>query len=153
MGLGFCLWVPLISIASLKAQFPHTDPMGLGFQYVNFRGKQFSPCSWSKEGNPTEVEGHWFRVQILGCFFPFSRSVVSDSLRPHESRHTRPPCPSPTPGVHPDLGPLSQWCHPAISSLVVPFFSCPQSLPASKSYNYLSHRKRSTKFRLVKDVL
>jgi len=62
-----------------------------------------------------------------------SRSVVSDSLRPHESQHTRPPCPSPTPRVHPDSCPLSQWCYPAISSSVVPF-SCPQSLPASESF-------------------
>ena len=64
----------------------------------------------------------------------FSRSVVSDSLRPHESQHTRPPCPSPTPGVHSDSCPSSQWCHPAISSSVVPFSSCPQSLPASESF-------------------
>ena len=64
----------------------------------------------------------------------FSRSVVSNSLRPHESQHARPPCPSPTLGVHPDLRPSSRWCHPAISSSVVPFFSCPQSLPASKSF-------------------
>ena len=63
-----------------------------------------------------------------------SRSVVSDSLRPHESQHARPPCPSPTPGVHPDSHPLSQWCHPAISFSVVPFSSCPQSLPASESF-------------------
>ena len=58
----------------------------------------------------------------------FSRSVVSDSLRPHESQHARPPCPSPTPGVHSDSHPSSQWYHPAISSSVVPFSSCPQSL-------------------------
>ena len=64
----------------------------------------------------------------------FTRSVVSDSLRPHESQHARPPCPSPTPGVHSDSHPLSQWCHPAISSSVVPFSSCPQSLPASGSF-------------------
>ena len=60
----------------------------------------------------------------------FSRSVVSDSLRPHESHHARPPCLSPTPGVHPNSCALSQWCHPAMSS-VIPFSSCPQSLPAS----------------------
>ena len=64
----------------------------------------------------------------------FSRSVASDSFRPHESQHARPPCPSPTPGVHLDSCPLSQWCHPAISSSVVPFSSCPQSLPASESF-------------------
>ena len=61
----------------------------------------------------------------------FSHSVMSDSLRPHESQHARPPCPSPTPGVHSDSHPSSQWCHPAISSSVVPFSSCTQSLPAS----------------------
>ena len=64
----------------------------------------------------------------------FSRSVMSTSLRPHESQHTRPPCPSPTPRVHSDSSPSSQWCHPAISSSVVPFSSCPQSLPASESF-------------------
>jgi len=64
----------------------------------------------------------------------FSCSVVSDSLRPHESQHARPPCPSPTPRVHPDSRPSSQWCHPAISSSVVPFSSCPQSFPASESF-------------------
>ena len=64
----------------------------------------------------------------------FSRSVVSDSLQPHESQHARPPCPSPTPGVHSDSCPSSQWCHPAISSSVIPFSSCSQSLPASESF-------------------
>ena len=64
----------------------------------------------------------------------FSRSVVYDSLRPHESQHTRLPYPSPTPRVHPNSCPSSQWCHPAISSSVVPFSSCPQSLPASGSF-------------------
>ena len=63
-----------------------------------------------------------------------SRSVVSDSLQPHESQHTRSPCLSPTPGVHWDSRPSSRWCHPAISSFVVPFSSCPQSLPASESF-------------------
>ena len=64
----------------------------------------------------------------------FSCSVMSDSLWPHESQHNRPPCPSPTPGVHSDSRPWSRWCHPAISSSVVPFSSCPQSLPASESF-------------------
>ena len=59
----------------------------------------------------------------------FSHSVVSDSLRPHELQHARPSCPLPTPGAHPNLCPLSQWCHPTISSSVVPFSSCPQSFP------------------------
>ena len=64
----------------------------------------------------------------------FSRSVVSDSLRPHESQHARPPCPSTSPGVHSDSCPSSPWGHPAISSSVIPFSSCPQSLPASESF-------------------
>ena len=64
----------------------------------------------------------------------FSRSVVSDSLRPNESQHASPPCPSPTPRVHSDSRLLSQWCHPAISSSVIPFSSWPQSLPASESF-------------------
>ena len=64
----------------------------------------------------------------------FSRSVMSDSLQSDESQHARPPCPSSTPGVHSDSCPLSQWCHPTISSSVAPFSSCPQSLPASGSF-------------------
>ena len=66
--------------------------------------------------------------------FQFSCSVVSDSLSPHESQHTRPPCPSPTPRVHPNSCASSQWCHPAISFSVIPFSFCPQSLPASGSF-------------------
>ena len=64
----------------------------------------------------------------------FSRSVVSDSLRPHGLQHARPPCPSPTPRVYPNSCTLSRWCHPTISSSVIPFSSCPQSLPASGSF-------------------
>ena len=64
----------------------------------------------------------------------FSRSVVSDSLQPHKPQHSRPPCPSPNPWVHPNSCPLSQWCHPIISSSVVPFSSCPQSFPALGSF-------------------
>ena len=64
----------------------------------------------------------------------FSCSVVSDSLRPHETQHIRPPCPSPTPGVYSNSYPLSQRCHPTISSSVVPFSSCSQSFPASWSF-------------------
>ena len=81
----------------------------------------------------------WPLIQQKGCWhlmlmvLRFS-SVVSDSLQPHESQHARPPCPSPTPGVHSDSCPSSRWCHPAISSSVVPFSSCPQSLPASGSF-------------------
>ena len=84
-------------------------------------------------GSPWLTMSEWV---IVSCFssVQFSHSVVSNSLRPHESQHVRPPCPSPTPGVHSDSHPSSQWCHPAISSSVIPFFSCPQSLPASESF-------------------
>ena len=71
---------------------------------------------------------------ILKSSVQFSRSVVSDSLRPHESQHARPPCPSQTPRVDSNSCLLSRWCHPAISSSVVPFSSCPQPLPASGSF-------------------
>ena len=96
----------------------------------------FSAYYWS-EANSIQTRNCFPR--LLSCHVPFSSvqfscSVVSDSLRLHESQHARPPCPSPTPGVHPDSRPSSQWCHPAISSSIVPFFSCPQSLPASESF-------------------
>ena len=80
---------------------------------------------------------HWMCVQYRVCDctpVQFSRSVMSDSLRPHESQHTRSPCSSPTPGVYSNSCPSNRWCHPAISSSVAPFSSCPQSLPASGSF-------------------
>ena len=78
----------------------------------------------------------FFTVQLSYPYssVQFSLSVVSDSLWLHEPQHTRPPCPSPTPGVHPNSCPLSQWCHPTILSPVIPFSSCPQSFPASGSF-------------------
>ena len=76
----------------------------------------------------------------------FSHSVVSDSLQPHESQHARPPCPSPSPGVHSDSRPSSPWSHPAISSSVVPFSSCPQSLPASVFCNESTLCRRWPKY-------
>ena len=77
----------------------------------------FSAIIWSHQFGPIQ----------------FSHSVMSDSLQPHELQHARPPCPSPTPGVHSNSCPSSRWCHPAISSSVIPFSSCPQSFPASGS--------------------
>ena len=68
----------------------------------------------------------------------FSWSVVSDSLWPHESQHARLPCPSPSPGIHSNSHPLNRWCHPAISSFVVSFSSCPQSLLASESFQMVN---------------
>ena len=89
----------------------------------------------------TQQTDNWFsrstkkwvkRIQFSSV--QFSLSVVSDSLRPHESQQARPPCPSPTPGAYSNSSPSSQWCHPAISSSVIPFSSCPHSLPASGSF-------------------
>ena len=117
-----------------------------------------SLVSLSFFGNST-LQSDWTPVRVLSCppssIFPlsgagftvfsqpsvsprsvsqFSRSVVSDSLWPRESQHARPPCPSPTPGVYSNSCPSSRWCHPAISSSVVPFSSCLQSFPASGSF-------------------
>ena len=93
---------------------------------------------------PAEVNQSWFlmmpnegpRLIIMRPFLSvqFNRSVMSNSLWPHESQHTRPPCPSPTPRVHSNSCPSGRWYHPAISSSVIPFSSCPQSLPASGSF-------------------
>ena len=108
--LSICQFLPFLPMDSLPTKFPEsyfTDNRKLSLTYI-WRGKK--------------------------CSVQFSRSVVSSSLRPHELQHARPLCPSPTPGVHSDSRPSSPWCHPAISSLVVPFSSCPQSLPASESF-------------------
>ena len=81
------------------------------------------------------IKACWYlTVSVRIYLVQFSRSVVSNCLWPHELQHARPPCPSPTPRVHSDLYLLSRWCHPAISSSVVPFSSCSQSLPASESF-------------------
>ena len=78
--------------------------------------------------------GHLMKPGIQFSSIQFSCSVVSNSLRPHEPQHARPPCPPPTPGVHTNTYPLGRWCHQTISSSVVPFSSCPQSFPASGSF-------------------
>ena len=80
----------------------------------------------------------------------FSHSVVSDSLHPHELQDARPPCPSPTPRVHPMSCPLSQWCHPTVSSSVVPFSSCPQSFPASGSFQVSQLQYHSSKAAILR---
>ena len=100
---------------------------------------------WGQETNENIICRWWFDLErnVLECLgrwhfknvsVQFSHSVVSDSLKPHELQHARPPCPSPTPGVHSNSCPSSRWCHPVISSSVVPFSCCPQSLPASGSF-------------------
>ena len=101
-------------------------------------GKTIALTRWTFVG---KVKSLLFNMlsRLVITFLPrssvqFSGSVVSDSLWPHESQHSRPPCPSPTPRVHSDSHPSSWWCHPAISSSVIPFSSCHQSLPASESF-------------------
>ena len=85
-------------------------------------------CSHSFHAERAELESWFALVQ-------FSYSVMSNSVRPHGLQHARPPCPSPTPGVYSDSCPLSRWCHPTISSSVVPFFSRLQSFPALGSFH------------------
>ena len=92
--------------------------------------------TWKQSRCPSTdewIKKLWY-IYTMEYSVQFSRSVVSDSSWPHELQHARPPCPSPTPRVHSNSRPLSQWCHPAISSSVIPFSSCPQSLPASESF-------------------
>ena len=91
-----------------------------------------------------ETNTHQLSVQFSSV--QFSHSVVSDSLRPHESQHARPPCPKPTPGVHSDSHPSNQWCHPAISFSVIPFSSRLQSFPASGSFQMSQLRIRWPKY-------
>ena len=91
----------------------------------------FSPIIWGRRQEERTCPRSFYSLINLFSSVQFSHSVVSDSLQPHKLQHARPPCPSSTPGVYPNSGPLSWWCHPAISSSVVPFSSCPQSFPAS----------------------
>ena len=91
---------------------------------INIANIDYTPCA--------QLYSKHFHMYF--SLVKFSRSVVSNSLQPHESQQARPPCPSQTPGVYSDSCPLSRWCHPAISSSVIPFSSCPESLPASGSF-------------------
>ena len=84
----------------------------------------------------TSMEGKKFKMTISSV--QFSRSVMIDSLRPHESQRARPPCPSPTLGIHSNSHPSSRWCHPAVSSSVVPFSSCPQSLQHHSLFQWIN---------------
>ena len=98
--------------------------------------------NYCSEWLEAEQKGSGAGIFCLRCSVQFSCSVMSDSLQHHESQHARPPCPLPTPGVHSNSCPLSRWCHPAISSSVVPFSSCPQSLPTSVFSNESTLRMR-----------
>ena len=123
----------------------------MGWQQARVWGPKWKPvlspvctCSWGT-GEASQVpvwlwatrsagRAPWLWLPLQFSSIQFSHSVVSASLQPHESQHTRPPCPSRTPGLHSNSCPSSRWCHPAISSSVIPFSSCPQSLPASEFF-------------------
>ena len=111
--------------------------------YIQFSCLVVSNSLWPHElyhtRPPPSITNSWSLLKLMSIESVIrsdqtSRSVMSDSLRPHESQHARPPCPSPTPRVLSDSRPTNQRCHPAISSSVIPFSSCPQSLPASESF-------------------
>ena len=114
------VYIPLPTLSPSIAPSSSNNLFSLNFSYPERKG-----VGKEELGNSLVVP--WFSsVQS-------SLSVMSDSLQPHEFQHARPPCPLPTPGVYPNSSASSWWCHPAISSSIVPFSSCPQSLPASKS--------------------
>ena len=133
--------------AGLKLNIQKTKIMASGpFTSWQIEGKQWKQCNFIFLGSKITADGdcsHEIKRHLLlgrkamtNLFssVQFSRSVMSYSLQTHELQHARPPCPSPTPGVHSDSRPSSQWWHPAISSSDVLFSSCPQSLPASESF-------------------
>ena len=144
--------------AALQAALDQCCDMVLGrVDQSAMTGKRRHKSIWGPGGYPLKFTSLIALIKCSLCTFKylvvaverqrwgsvqFSCSVVSDSLRPHELQHARPPCPSPTPAVHSNSHPSSWWCHPAISSSVVPFSSCPQSLPASESF-LMSHHPRS----------
>ena len=126
-----------LNYIELLSVFPH---------FLSFKRYQ-SPCLWAFALSHTQTPSPPNSMFLTPSHCPnliiarpcssvqFSCSVVSDSLQPHESQHTRPPCPSPTHRVHTNSCASSQWCHPAISSSVVPFSCCPQSLPAIRVFS------------------
>ena len=140
---GYCLgwkW-KLLSRPTLRDSMDCiVSPWDCAGQNTGVGGLSFLQGIFPTQGlNPGLLHCKWILYQLSHkgspCFgVQFSCSVVSDSLRPHELQHARPPCLSPTPGVHPNSCPSSQWGHPAISSSVVPFSSCHPSLPASESF-------------------
>ena len=112
--------------------YSKTDQSNLAPRTLLWTEYLCSPTYWDLNLNLEVLRGGNFGVGLSSV--QFSCSVVSDSLWPYESQHARPPCPSPTPGVYSNPCPSSRWCHPTISSSVIPFSSCPQSFPASGSF-------------------
>ena len=119
---------------SITCNMQMTPPYGRKWKGTLYRSSWWKWKDSEKAGLKLNI--HNTKIMASGPIssVQFSHSVVSNSFRPHELQHARPPCPSPTPGVHSNSRPSSQWCHPAISSSVVPFSSCSQSLPASESF-------------------
>ena len=154
-GREFCVWLMNISymcrtVSEVKSFscvwlfatpwcVAHQAPLFMGFSRQEYWSGLPFPSPGALPNPGTEPRSPALQADALTSEPPsvsvqFSCSVVSDSLRPHEPQHTRPLYPSPTPRVYSNPCPLSRWCHPAISSSVVPFSSCPQSLPASGSF-------------------
>ena len=131
-----CFWVwDSFPLRKLRAHTQHKN------QIMHIATKGGSRCPIGHVSPLNHRKFMWVRVKIkvkilvvVNTSVQFSCSVISDSLQPHELQHARPHCPSPTPAVHSNSHPSSQWCDPVISSSVVPFSSCPQSLPASESF-------------------
>ena len=115
----------------LACEVPWTEEPGWLQFMGSQRGRHESDVTEWLSTQKCSISTYTYTLMIIS---QFSRSVMSDSLLLHELQHARPPCPPPTPGVYPNSCPSSRWCHPAISSSVVPFSSCPQSLPASGSF-------------------
>ena len=134
---NFILWIYLSSLLSEFTKFLWWKVFKI-FNFSKMTNILRDGFFLSRSNNPTKVWNSFIlkgkQNIALEHSVQFSRSVMSNSLQPHESQLSRPPCPSPTSGAHSDSRPSSQWCHPAISSSVVPFSSCPQSLPASESF-------------------
>ena len=129
LAMGFCRqehWSGLPFLSPGNLTNPEIEP--------GFPALQADSLPTELQGKPRYNVIQCYIYNLIQCSVQFSRSVQSDSLWSHESQHARPPCPSPTPRVHSNPCPSSRWCHPAISSSVVPFSSCPQSLPASGSF-------------------
>ena len=119
------------------------DQKGLNFQTAHTTQQQKNQTQLKKMDRrinifPDKKMAYWQFIRMKRCstliIVQFSYSVTSDSLRPHGTQHTRPPCPSPTPRVYSNSCPMSQWCHPTISSSIIPFSFCLQSSPASGSF-------------------
>ena len=124
-----------ISVFPIKAKAAHFSFSFLFFFFwVNLLWSIYCSLNLIFIDNKIFIAINVTKILTFFSSVQFSRSVVSNSLRPHEPQHARPPCQPPTPRVHPNSCPLSQWCHPTISSSVVPFSSCRQSFPASGSF-------------------